>query len=94
MSRRYTADGKRKSSRTHARYTWTCMCGRVLNGNGGISSHKRACTAWMEYWLPRLEKLLEDPMITETRWRLAQERDEIRRRLGTAASQDQGGRHD
>jgi hypothetical protein len=83
MSRQYTADGKRRSSQTHARHTWTCQCGRVLNGNGGISSHKRACRTWMEYWLPRLEKLLEDGRITETRWKLAQERDEIRARLGT-----------
>jgi hypothetical protein len=82
MSKQYTADGKRRSSMTHARHTWTCQCGRVLNGNGGISSHKRACRTWMEYWLPRLDILLENPMITETHGKLAQERDDIRKRLG------------
>jgi hypothetical protein len=35
----------------------------------------------MEYWLPRLEKLLENDLITENRWKLAVERDEIRARL-------------
>jgi hypothetical protein len=43
VSTRYTADGKRKSSQTHARRSWTCPCGRTVRGNGGKSSHQRAC---------------------------------------------------
>lgn len=42
----YTATGKRKSSMTHARRTYTCVCGKECRGNGGWSSHKRACAAW------------------------------------------------
>lgn len=78
MSRQYTSDGKRRSSMTHARRTWTCPCGRELNGNGGISSHKRACRTWMEYWLPRLENLLAGHALTNTRWQLEAERDQAR----------------
>lgn len=85
MSKQYTADGKRRSSQTHAQHTWACQCGRVLNGNGGISSHKRACRAWMEYWLPQLEKLIIDRPFSETRRKREQERDEIRQRLGLTA---------
>jgi hypothetical protein len=43
MSRAYTSDGKRRSSQTHARRVRTCACGRKLRGNGGWSSHLRAC---------------------------------------------------
>lgn len=81
MSKQYAGLGKRKSGRTHARHTWTCECGRVLNGNGGISRHKRACRAWMEYWLPRLEKLLAENPPLAAHWKLEAERDEIRARL-------------
>lgn len=44
----YTASGKRKSSMTHARRTYTCVCGKECRGNGGWSSHKRACKQWQE----------------------------------------------
>lgn len=43
MSSRYTADGKRRSSQTHAKRAHTCSCGKVVYGNGGKSSHRRAC---------------------------------------------------
>lgn len=43
MSKAYTANGKRRSSMTHARRTYTCTCGRVVAGNGGKSSHRKAC---------------------------------------------------
>ncbi len=40
MSSRYTADGKRKSSMTHARRVYVCLaCGKKLRGNGARSSH-------------------------------------------------------
>lgn len=44
----YTSDGRRKSSMTHAQRTHTCLCGKVCRGNGGWSSHKRACAEWQE----------------------------------------------
>lgn len=38
---------KRKSqARKHASRTRTCACGKVCRGNGGWSSHKRACAVW------------------------------------------------
>lgn len=43
MSKAYTSDGRRRSSMTHARRTWRCTCGRTVAGNGGKSSHRRAC---------------------------------------------------
>ncbi len=46
MTDKYTADGKRKSSQTHARRARTCVCGMVCRGNGGWSSHKRSCPQW------------------------------------------------
>lgn len=40
---------KRKSqARKHASRTRTCVCGKVCRGNGGWSSHKRACALWRE----------------------------------------------
>lgn len=42
MSYAYTADGKRRSSMTHARRGHECsLCGRVVFGNGGQVSHGR-----------------------------------------------------
>lgn len=42
----YTANGKRKSSMTHARRTHVCVCGKECRGNGGWSSHKKACAQY------------------------------------------------
>ena len=40
MSRTHTADGRRRSSMTHARRKHTCdLCGKVTHGNGGHTSH-------------------------------------------------------
>lgn len=33
----------------HASRRWTCRCGRLVKGNGGKSSHRRACPVWQEY---------------------------------------------
>ena len=42
MSARYTADGKRRSSQTHARRGHQCpFCPKVAYGNGGQVSHAR-----------------------------------------------------
>lgn len=45
---RYTANGKRKSSMTHARRKYTCVCGKECRGNGGWSGHKAACQQWKD----------------------------------------------
>jgi hypothetical protein len=43
MSSRYTADGRRISSMTHARRSHTCeLCGHVGFGNGAETAHGRA----------------------------------------------------
>ena len=31
---------------THAQRSWTCRCGRTVWGNGGKSSHRRACPVY------------------------------------------------
>lgn len=42
MSRAYTADGRRRSSMTHARRGHDCaLCGRTVFGNGGKVAHGR-----------------------------------------------------
>lgn len=42
MSKAYTADGKRRSSMTHARRGHECsICGRTVFGNGGRVAHGR-----------------------------------------------------
>jgi len=47
-SKAYTSDGKRRSSMKHADRVHTCVCGKECRGNGGWSSHKRACALWQE----------------------------------------------
>lgn len=43
MSSRYTADGRRKSSMTHAKRGHKCdLCTETVFGNGGRVSHGRA----------------------------------------------------
>lgn len=39
---RYTSNGKRLSSMTHARHPHYMSCGRVVYGNGGYASHRKA----------------------------------------------------
>lgn len=53
VSSRYTADGKRKSSVTHASRSWDCGCGRRCWGNGGKASHRRACVVHMQDMVDR-----------------------------------------
>lgn len=36
---------RRACARKHAERVWTCLCGKVCRGNGGKSSHRRACPA-------------------------------------------------
>lgn len=42
----FTDNGKRRSSQTHAKRTYTCVCGKICRGNGGWSSHKKVCEQW------------------------------------------------
>jgi hypothetical protein len=42
VSNRYTNNGKRRSSMTHAKYGHKCECGKVVFGNG-YRNHFRAC---------------------------------------------------
>ena len=85
MSKQYTADGRRRSSMTHAQRSWTCPCGRKVWGNGGKSSHQRACAVWAESNLAMLERILAmidaGEMSSINRWKYEQERDEMRGRL-------------
>jgi hypothetical protein len=91
MSNLYTADGKRRSSMTHARHTWTCPCGRTVRGNGGKSSHQRACPDWAREALRIAEMMLahwSDPndrasysIAADKRAHHAAERDQLRERL-------------
>ncbi|NNM65088.1 MAG: hypothetical protein HKL99_10820 [Burkholderiales bacterium] len=54
MAERDTADGKRRSSQAHATRAYTCTCGKVCHGNGGWSSHRKACSAHQEGRAARL----------------------------------------
>ena len=96
MSKLYTADGKRRSSMTHARRSWTCDCGRVVWGNGGKSSHQRACRTWAEAELVRLNRLLanymDEPVLTDAMRRWSVERDLLRERLAAGRQAGDGGR--
>lgn len=47
MSNRYTSDGKRKSSQSHAKHGHTCKCGRMIRGNG-YRNHFNVCPAQAE----------------------------------------------
>jgi hypothetical protein len=60
MSRRYTSDGRRISSQAHARHTWTCSCGLVTAGNGGKSSHRRACAGRWLTWTEAYDRRLAE----------------------------------
>ena len=85
MSKRYTSDGKRKSSMVHATRTWTCDCGRKVAGNGGKSSHQRACDVWAEREVRRMERFLASiagrTFVTETQDEAERQRDRLRERL-------------
>ena len=94
MSERYTADGKRKSSMTHAKYTWTCPCGMRVRGNGGRSSHQRACLVYarealevaekmLAYWSAPNTKAYHYSIAADKRSEYAAERDQLRERLAS-----------
>ena len=43
------------AANAHAHYTWECICGKICRGNGGKSSHKKACIQWRDRDLVRRE---------------------------------------
>lgn len=51
---------KRASASKHADHAWTCPCGRTVHGNGGTSSHQRACRAYKQHRLDNLERVIAD----------------------------------
>lgn len=38
---------RHRAAQRHAERPWTCECGKICWGNGGKSSHKRACIVYM-----------------------------------------------
>lgn len=50
----------RRSSRKHAEYGHDCPCGRVVHGNGGWSSHKRACGPYKQHRLDAVNHVLQE----------------------------------
>lgn len=36
-------DSRKRASRLHAVRSHECLCGKICHGNGGWSSHKKAC---------------------------------------------------
>jgi len=48
----------RRRARRTAPEAWTCECGRTCRGNGGISSHRRACRVHAEHALAAVEQEL------------------------------------
>lgn len=51
----------RAKARAHAKHSHTCPCGRVVFGNGGWSSHKRACPVYQQRAAERELKRDLDP---------------------------------
>lgn len=47
------SDKRRAQAKKHAARAWMCNCGKVCHGNGGISSHKKACSYWMAAMVAR-----------------------------------------
>lgn len=51
-----SGDIRRQRASRYADRSWTCPCGRTVWGNGGKSSHKRACRTYKQN---RLDGLVE-----------------------------------
>lgn len=43
-------------AKVHANRVWTCPCGRQVRGNGGKSSHRKACPTWQRLIDERAER--------------------------------------
>lgn len=42
------SDNRRAAAQKHASRIAICLCGKACRGNGGWSSHKKACKAFQE----------------------------------------------
>lgn len=40
------SEKRKQAARKHADRIWTCKCGKECRGNGGKTSHQRACNIW------------------------------------------------
>jgi hypothetical protein len=50
MSRNGVVSAARsRAAKVHASRPHECLCGRVVYGNGGWASHKRACLKWLRW---------------------------------------------
>lgn len=47
-----------RAAKVHAGRGWTCPCGRTVFGNGGKSSHQRACRTFKADRLAALDRTL------------------------------------
>lgn len=52
----FMSDYRKIAARKHARRQHRCVCGKVCRGNGGWSSHKRACALWRQRAEPPAEE--------------------------------------
>lgn len=43
MGMNIVSDKRRAAARKHATRVHTCSCGKTVRGNGGWSSHRKAC---------------------------------------------------
>lgn len=88
---------RREKASRHASRSWTCVCGRTVLGNGGKSSHQRACRIWKEAALVRLENRIAatEAMTPADRWyrleqatlpSLRQRAERMRRELGESGA--------
>ena len=48
MSANVVSARRRAQAAKHAQRAYTCVGGKVCRGNGGWTSHKRACPHWAE----------------------------------------------
>lgn len=51
MPRGVVSRERKAAARRHADRSWTCACGKVCWGNGGHSSHQRACRVFQVHYL-------------------------------------------
>ena len=45
MAANIVSERRKNQARKHANRSYTCVCGKVCKGNGGRSSHRKACAA-------------------------------------------------
>lgn len=60
MTRGVVSLARRRAAQRHAERAWTCACGRTVHGNGGRSSHQRACLVYLSEMLAFHERTMEE----------------------------------